>query len=98
MTLLGFISAFLGFPLLTFLPVITKDVFHQDVGLYSRLMTFAGAGAVIGALIVAWIGKHRHMGLMLLFLGAVRRGDGGVLVVADIWLSQLLSSSPARCW
>src|SRR5262245_7841020 len=67
---LGFIGAFLGLPLLTFLPVITKDVFHQDVGFYSKLMTFSGAGAVTGALIVAYIGKHRHIGrLLLVFLG-----------------------------
>ena len=66
---LGFIGAFLGLPLLTFLPVITKDVFQQDVGFYSRLMTFSGAGAVTGALIVAYIGKHRHIGkLLLIFL------------------------------
>lgn len=65
-TVLGFIVAFLGFPLLTFLPVITKDVFQRDVAFYSRLMTFAGAGAVTGALTVAYIGKHRHMGRMLL--------------------------------
>ena len=44
-TALGFIGAFLGLPLLTFLPVITRDVFQQDVGFYSRLMTFSGAGA-----------------------------------------------------
>src|SRR5215510_216794 len=36
LTVLGFISAFLGLPLLTFLPIVTKDVFHQDVGLYTR--------------------------------------------------------------
>jgi len=65
-TMLGFIVAFLGFPILTFLPVITKDVFQQDVAFYSRLMTFAGAGAVTGAVTVAYIGKHRHMGRMLL--------------------------------
>jgi len=63
---LGFIVAFLGFPMLTFLPVITKDVFGRDVAFYSRLMTFAGAGAVTGALIVAYIGKHRHIGRVLL--------------------------------
>jgi MFS family permease len=68
---LGFTGAFLGLPLLTFLPVIVKDVFQQDVGFYSRLMTFSGAGAVTGALIVAYIGKHRHIGrLMLIFLGS----------------------------
>lgn len=65
-TSLGFIVAFLGFPLLTFLPVITKDVFQRDVTFYTRLMTLAGSGAVTGALIVAYIGKHRHIGRVLL--------------------------------
>ena len=70
-TLLGFIGAFLGLPLLTFLPVITRDVFQEDVGFYSRLMTFSGAGAVTGALVVAYIGKHRHIGrLLLIFLAS----------------------------
>jgi len=63
---LGFIVAFLGFPILTFLPVITKDVFMRDVDFYSRLMTFAGAGAVTGALVVAYVGRHRHIGRLLL--------------------------------
>lgn len=63
---LGFIVAFLGFPLLTFLPVMTKDVFERGVDFYSRLMTFAGSGAVTGALVVAYIGKHRHIGKVLL--------------------------------
>ena len=67
---LGFTGAFLGLPLLTFLPVIVKDVFQQDVGFYSRMMTFSGAGAVTGALVVAYLGKHRHIGrLLLIFLG-----------------------------
>jgi MFS family permease len=30
------------------------------------LLTFSGAGAVTGALIVAWLGRHRHIGRMLL--------------------------------
>lgn len=81
LTLLGFVSAFLGLPLLTFLPVIAKDVFHQDVGFYTRLMTFSGAGAVVGALIIAWVGKHRHMGLMLLAIQALL----GLLIVAFSW-------------
>jgi MFS family permease len=78
LTIIGFVTAFLGFPVITFLPVIVKDVFNQDVGLYTRLMTFAGAGAVLGALVVAWIGKHRHMGLMLLAL----QGAFGLFVIA----------------
>jgi MFS family permease len=91
LTLLGFIAAFLGLPLLTFLPIITKDVFQQDVALYTRFMTVAGIGAVLGALIVAWIGKHRHMGWMLLTMQAML----GVVTIAfalsrTLWLSQLL--------
>jgi MFS family permease len=91
LTLLGFISAFLGLPLLTFLPIITKDVFQQDVALYTRFMTIAGVGAVLGALIVAWVGKHRHMGLMLLIVQALL----GLVTIGfsfsqSIWLSQLL--------
>jgi MFS family permease len=65
---LGFFVAFLGMPLLTFLPVITRDVFHRDVGFYTQLMTFSGAGAVIGALVVAWLGRNKHMGRVLLNL------------------------------
>ena len=65
---LGFFGAFLGAPLLTFLPVITRDVFHRGVSFYAQLMTFSGAGAVIGAFIVAWLGKNKHMGRTLLIL------------------------------
>jgi len=71
---LGFFAAFLGAPLLTFLPVMTRDVFHREVVFYTRLMTFSGAGAVMGALIVAWLGKNKHMGRSarsLLALGCV---------------------------
>ena len=91
LTTLGFIAAFLGLPILTFLPVITKDVFHQDVELYTRFLTIAGAGAVLGAMSVAWIGRHRHMGLMLLVMQALL----GLIAIAFslsrvLWLSQLL--------
>jgi MFS family permease len=77
---LGFCAAFLGGPLLTFLPVITRDVYHRDVGFYTQLMTFSGAGAVVGALMVAWLGKNKHMGRILLILltlfGTVIAGFG----------------------
>ena len=77
---LGFCAAFLGGPLLTLLPIITRDVFHRDVVFYTQLMTFAGAGAVMGALTVAWLGKNKHMGRILLILltlfGAIIVGFG----------------------
>ncbi len=68
LTLLGFIAAFLGLPLLTFLPIVARDVFQQDVGLYTRMMTVSGIGAVCGAAVVAWLGRHQHMGRTLLVL------------------------------
>jgi MFS family permease len=68
---LGFCAAFLGGPLLTFLPVIARDVFHRDVVFYTQLMTFSGAGAVLGALVVACLGKNKHMGRILLILLAL---------------------------
>ena len=65
---LGFVGTFLGGPLFTFLPVVTRDVFHRDVGFYTYLMMFAGAGAVAGGLVVAWLGNHKHSGRLLLIL------------------------------
>ena len=41
----------------TLLPVIVREVFGQGVDGYSRMMAVSGAGAVTGALIVAWRGS-----------------------------------------
>ena len=91
LTGLGFVAAFLGVPLLTLLPLVVKDIFHGEVGLYTRFMAFSGSGAVLGAMIVAWRGKSRGMGHML--LGGVM-AFGAVLVAfsfsRQLWLTQLL--------
>lgn len=65
---LGFATTFLGTPLLTFLPLFARNVFQGDVGVYTQLMAYAGAGAVTGALVVAWLGKFPHMGRTLLLM------------------------------
>jgi MFS family permease len=91
LTVVGFTAAFLGLPLLTFLPVIVRDVYQQDVGLYTRLMAFSGAGAVCGALIVAWFGRSRHMGRLLLgVLLLFGLTMCGFALSRALWLSQLL--------
>lgn len=90
-TALGFVAAFLGLPLLTFLPIIARDVFQQDVGLYTRMMTMSGIGAVCGALIVAWMGRHRHMGRsLLLMLGAFGVAMTAFALSTDVRLSTLI--------
>jgi MFS family permease len=71
LTFLAFVTTFLGASLLTLLPVFTQTVFHKGVSEYSQLMAFSGAGAVIGALVVAWRGRFRGMGTAALFVQVV---------------------------
>ena len=91
LTILAALTTFLGLPLLTFLPVFARDVFHGDINRFSHMMAASGVGAVCGALIVAWLGRFRHMGLTLLLVQAAF----GLLVVAFSlsrisWLSHAL--------
>jgi MFS family permease len=78
LTTLGFLATFLGLPLQTLLPVIVREVFGQGVDGYSRMMACSGAGAVAGALIVAWKGRYAHMGRTALMV----QGLFGLLVIA----------------
>jgi predicted MFS family arabinose efflux permease len=89
--ILAFATTFFGIPLLTFLPLFARNVLNGDVGVYTQLMAFAGAGAVTGALIVAWLGKFPHMGRTLLIMQVTF----GMLIVMfaltrTFWLSGVL--------
>jgi MFS family permease len=91
LTVLAASTTFLGNPLLTFLPLFARDVFQGGVTQYTQLMSFAGAGAVVGALVVAWLGKFKHMGLTLLLIQVAF----GALTVAFaqsrvFWLNAIL--------
>ena len=95
---LGFSTTFLGNPLLTFLPVFTRDVFGGGVNEYTYLMAAAGGGAVTGALVVAWLGKFRHMGRTLLMV----QFAFGVLVVVFallrvFWVNAVLLFACGAC-
>jgi len=84
-------TTFLGFALLTFLPLFARSVFHEGAATYSHLMAFSGAGSIVGALIVAWLGKFPRMGLTTLVMQIVY----GLLIVAFawsriLWLSDIL--------
>jgi MFS family permease len=91
LAVLGGLTTFLGLPLLTFLPVFAKDIFHGDINRFSHMMAFSGAGAVCGALIVAWLGRFHHMGRVLLLTQAAF----GILVTAFaltrvVWVSDAI--------
>ena len=84
-------TTFLGFSVLTFLPLFAKQVFHGSASTYSHLLAFSGAGSVVGALVVAWLGKFKRMGLTSLLVQAVY----GLLIIAFaasqvLWLSDVL--------
>ncbi len=88
---LAALTTFLGFAVLTFLPIFAQRVFHEGVGTYSHLMAFSGAGSVCGALIVAWLGRFNRMGLTALVVQAVY----GCLIVGFasshvLWVSDIL--------
>jgi MFS family permease len=86
LTIVAFVTTFLGMPLMTLLPVFVQKVFHLGVGEYGQMMAFQGAGAVVGALIVAWMGRFSRMGSTAL---VVQIGLGAVIV------SFALSRNPA---
>ena len=91
LTVLASLTTFLGLPLLTFLPIFAREIFHGDVGQYSEMMAYSGAGAVIGALVVAWLGKFKHMGLTVLLVQLVFGILLTVFAVSRVaWLSNLL--------
>jgi MFS family permease len=85
LTVLAFLTTFLGLPLLTFLPVFARDIFHGEVRLYTYMMAFSGVGAVMGALVVAWLGRFKHMGLTLLIVQVVFGGLIAAFAVSRMW-------------
>jgi MFS family permease len=78
---LGAATAFFGIPMLTLLPVFARDVFGSGVEGYSVLLSFSGAGAVAGAMVVAWLGRFRHMGSTTLLVQACF----GVIIALVAW-------------
>lgn len=61
---LAFLGTFCSNPLLTFLPVFAKDVFHAGAERYSILLAAFGCGAVFGGLAVAGAARLPRRGLL----------------------------------
>jgi predicted MFS family arabinose efflux permease len=75
---LAFCMTLLGIPILTFLPVFAKDVLHGNAFTFTMMLSVSGAGAVVGALIVASLGNIKNKGkvalVMLTCLGVLITG------------------------
>jgi predicted MFS family arabinose efflux permease len=61
---LSFVGSLCAFPLLTFLPVFAKDVFHGDVKVLATFLAVFGLGAVCGAIGAAWFGHVNRRGAL----------------------------------
>jgi MFS family permease len=98
LAVLGFAAAFLGNPVLTFLPLFAQDVLQGGVTQYTYLMSWAGAGAVAGALVVAWRGRFPHMGRTVL---VIQIGFGLIVVLFALsrifWLNAVLLFLAGAC-
>jgi MFS family permease len=91
LTVLAAATTFLGFAVLTFLPIFAQNVFHEGASTYSHLLAFSGAGSIVGALVVAWLGKFKRMGLTTLLVQIVY----GLVMLAfarstTVWISEAL--------
>jgi predicted MFS family arabinose efflux permease len=75
---LAFCMTLFAIPLLTFLPVFAREVFHGDEETFTRLLICSGAGSICGALTVAALGKTKRQGRIaltaLIVLGALIAG------------------------
>lgn len=57
----SFAATSLGVSIVTFLPVFAKDVYGGNEATYTLLLTVEAAGAISGALLVAFRGKTAHL-------------------------------------
>jgi predicted MFS family arabinose efflux permease len=77
---IAFLMTMLGIPLMVFLPVVVKDVFHMGPKIFTLMLCISGGGAVVGALTVAAFGHIQNKGRTALFtllvLGVVMAGFG----------------------
>ncbi len=63
--LLAFVNTCLGISVPTLLPQFAKEVLHGDAALYSRLVSWSGVGAVVGALVVASFSRRMQRGSVI---------------------------------
>jgi MFS family permease len=85
---LSFVGSFCAMPLVTFLPVFAREVFHRDAKGYSVLLASFGIGAVIGAITVAGFGHVRRKGVLAV---AMQVAFGALMLAFALSRSAVLS-------
>src|SRR5690349_11653266 len=77
---LAFLMTFLSFPLITFLPVMARDVFHGGSNTFTLFLCLSGIGSITGALLVAGsdnqVGHAQRSLVVMVLLGILIAGFG----------------------
>jgi predicted MFS family arabinose efflux permease len=85
---LAFGITLLSYPLITFLPVMARDVFHGGANTFTLFLCLSGAGSVTGALLVAGSASQSGQARKSLMVMAVL----GIVITA-FGLSRVLAAS-----
>ncbi len=88
LVVLAFGITLLSYPLITFLPVMARDVFHGGANTFTLFLCLSGAGSVTGALLVAGSASQTGQARKSLIVMAVL----GVVITA-FGLSRILAAS-----
>jgi predicted MFS family arabinose efflux permease len=88
---LAFCMTAFAFPMIIFLPVFAKNVFHGGPSTFTILLASSGLGSVAGALTVAALGNVHNKGrVALLMLVCMGSGMAGFAVSTNLILSCVL--------
>ena len=94
--IIAFCMTMFAIPMITFIPVFAKQVFHKDAMTYTLFLAASGLGSITGALTVAALGNVRNKGrIALTMLVALGAGIAGFALSTSVALSCRSSSSPA---
>ena len=95
--LLGFVSTFCGVPLLTLLPAFVKGVYEMGEVTYSWMMSIAGAGAVVGALLYAGFSGLSRRGLLTLWSQLALAVLTGAFALSTHWIVAVFLFAAGTC-
>lgn len=63
---LTFMNSLFGVSYVTLMPAFAKDILHVAASGYGMLLTAGGAGAIIGSIVLASIGKRMRRGIVIM--------------------------------
>jgi MFS family permease len=78
-------TSILGWSFLTLLPAFADNVFHREGGTYGIFMSVFGAGAFIGALIMAYLGYYKKRQRLVLIGNGIFLVAVAAFTVTPLW-------------